>query len=518
MRNSATDSPRTFNELLVSGAEKYGDTPALIHRGHGVSYVQLLRMCQRLATSLQAAGITEGDRVAVVLPNGWHFVAAVFAVVMARAIVVPLDFGIRPGSFLRVARDCGVKALILDHSVLSRLQSLFAKDHGILLYIKDAPASLPGLRIYSLEQALSSRHQDGVSAETSRSASVDPTSVVSITYTSGSSGNPKGVMHSHQSWLSGSIFTARYLGVSYGGKMMIPLPLHHAYSFRHVLAYLINGGALVLSEDILDSLKVLKCERPHAFLLVPSACNIILKYYKEVIKECRSFLDIVSIGTAPVSADQLRQLKDLLPNTSIFLPYGLTEGRVGFLDLDDKLSGTRLVAIAEGLNVSLINENDQLVPAGQVGEIVIKGEGVMVGYWGSTEAERRAIQERGVRTGDLAYLNEDGSIILMGRKDDLINVGGRKVDPKEVEDILNQHPAIVESVVVGTDDPLGITDKRVMAMVVVEKGAVVSEEELKAYCKRHLETYKVPIRIEFREFLQKSSVGKVFRKVSEAEP
>lgn len=511
-----TSAPRTFLQILERGGELYGENPAIVFQGRSFSYSDLLLMARRLAASLRDNGVAPGDRVVLALPNSWQFVVSAFAISMTGAILVPLDVAIRPGNFLHIIRDCAVKGIILDHAVFSRVEPVLKTwPEKALVLLKEAPFTarrIENLSVVSLDSILEPAHSSPPGKDPF--LDVDPQTVTSITYTSGSTGQPKGVMHTHSSWITSAFFTGSHFKLSKGDKILISLPLHHAYSFRHVLAYLIYGGTIVLTKDLYEALKSVRTERPAAWLLVPTAGNIILKHFSDLMKECASFLEIVSIGTAAMAAVQLQALQALLPDTRILLPYGLTEARVGFLRMGRDATPNHIYAVAPGLDVQVVNDRGEAAQKGETGEIILKGEGMMAGYWKSSDAERRMLQERGFPTGDMGRVGDHGEIALVGRIDDIVKVGGRKVAPYEIEGVLNQHPSVFECVVLGVEEH---QDVQLKAVVVLKEGKTMSEGELIHYCRQHLEPYKVPSTILFKASLPKSSVGKLLKNVPEEE-
>jgi long-chain acyl-CoA synthetase len=346
----------------------------------------------------------------------------------------------------------------------------------------------------------------------------DPDEIVSISYTSGSTGTPKGVCHTHASWLAGARFTCDYPGVTPADTMIIPLPLYHGLAFRQILGYALAGVSLLIATDIYQALKFLRERRGTALLLVPAACNLVMHHFASVLREADAFLRYVEIGAAPLEPERLRQLGKLLPTTPVHLPYGLTEARVAFLKPGQGGRLNRISAIAPGLELKVIDGDGQPVGPGQTGEILLRGRGLMKGYWGWSEEQCARLRDQGFRTNDLACINSDGEPELLGRADDVLKIGGRKVIPQEVEAVLNRHPAVAESAVVGLPDPRGVFERELRAYVVLmDKDRKISEAELQVYCRGCLEPYKVPVRFSFRRSLPKSAVGKLLRQALESE-
>ena len=217
----------------------------------------------------------------------------------------------------------------------------------------------------------------------------------------------------------------------------------------------------------------------------------------------------MEIGSAPLGPDRFIQLRRLLASTFIHLPYGLTEARVGFLKAGSDGMLNRIAKVATGLEMHLIDEQGQKAVPGQPGEILLKGRGLMKGYWGQSEVEMAALKEHGFRTGDMGMIDEMGDIALIGRKDEMLKVGGHKVNPAEVEAVLRRHPGVEECAVVGMADPNGIFETKLHAFVVLStKVGAPTERDLESHCRNSLESFKVPSQFHFQQSLPKSPLGK----------
>ena len=259
-----------------------------------------------------------------------------------------------------------------------------------------------------------------------------------------------------------------------------------------------------------DALKAVRERRPTALLLVPAACHIAIEHFATVLREAASHLRYVEIGAASTTPERLRQLRELLPRTAVHVPYGLTEARVAYLRTGKDGVCNRIGRTAPGLSLRLVRQDGGAVAPGETGEIVIQGQGLMVGYWPDGTAAARH-PELGFRTGDLARLDHNGEVELLGRLDDMLKVGGRKVNPAELELVLSKHPAVQEAAVVGAPDPSGILESVLHAFVVPRHEATLRPADVAAHCRRQLESYKVPVEIHIRTSLPKSPVGKLLR-------
>ena len=497
-------------DLLRGGTHQSGDQAGAICGADRRTHAEIDLLSDRLARALIRNGVTPGDRVVAVLPNCLEFLTAAFAVWKAGGVFVPDYTGIPPVALARILADARPAALIVDRSVAERLEEIRDALGGVrLILVRERTFELSGLdaiAVESLDAVLESDEGSMVPLPP-RGA---PDDIASITYTSGSTGTPKGVMHSHASWLAAAEFTRDFLELSEHDAVVIPLPLHHGLAFRHMLAYLLANATIVITADIYQALKAVRERRPTALLLVPAACHIAIEHFATVLREAASHLRYVEIGAASTTPERLRQLRELLPRTAVHVPYGLTEARVAYLRTGKDGVCNRIGRTAPGLSLRLVRQDGGAVAPGETGEIVIQGQGLMVGYWPDGTAAARH-PELGFRTGDLARLDHNGEVELLGRLDDMLKVGGRKVNPAELELVLSKHPAVQEAAVVGAPDPSGILESVLHAFVVPRHEATLRPADVAAHCRRQLESYKVPVEIHIRTSLPKSPVGKLLR-------
>jgi long-chain acyl-CoA synthetase len=292
---------------------------------------------------------------------------------------------------------------------------------------------------------------------------------------------------------------------------MLPIPLHHVLAFRRFLTCFLAQCTLVLAPDIFI-MKQFSETRPTGLVLVPSACNILIDNFASSLHKQAESLRYVEIGSGLMSVERLHALQMILPTAQIHLTYGLTEGRVGYLVRGPDGVFDRLDRMNHGIEINVVDRDGRQVRVGQTGEILISGSGLFKGYWGDSFEVQAALETRGFRTGDMGVVDENGRVRLMGRLDDIIKVGGHKIHPREIETILQGHPSVEEVIVAKHSDGNGM-ESSLRAYVVRKRGFVVSDAELIAYCREHLELYKVPASILFRESLPKTSLGKIQRRM-----
>lgn len=478
--------------------------------GARTSFADIDRLSDALARDLRAHGLQPGDRVLVLTPNCPEFIITCFAVWKARAVLVADYIGIRQTNLEHILRDASPAMIVIDQSIADMFDQISGELAGVrAVYVKDGAflGGLTGLQVVSLDAALA----QPAHAEISLPAGATPDELVSISYTSGSTGLPKGVMHTHDSWLAGAEFTRDYPGLSAQDKIVISLPLHHGLAFRQVLGYLLCGGSILLASDVYQALRLLKDHRPTAMVLVPAAAALMIDHFAPVLQEADAHLRYVEIGSAALPPERLNRLRELLPTTPVHLPYGLTEARVGFLREGEGGLLNRISTISPGLELRLLDADSQPVARGEIGQISLRGRGLMKGYWGRSALECEQMARDGFHTGDMGRLNERGEVELLGRLDDMLKIGGRKVNPAEVEMALSRHPGVAECAVAGLPDPRGVFELELHAFVVPKANVRLTESELLAHCRRFVESYKAPAHVHLRTSLPKSPVGKILR-------
>jgi len=504
-------SMRTMNDLLAHACRP-GNPGRILCSGSVTTYEQFNRYVERLAAGLSTAGVGRGQRVLVVLPNCVEFVAACFAAWRVGAIVVPEYSGIRPANLRHVLTDAQPAAAIIDYGIATQLEKLPDALAGLrAVFIKDQTFALTGregIAVESLDAVLSDERRGRPPAAT---GAVQPEDAAWLSYTSGSTGRPKGVVHTHDSLIASLEFTRDHADITAADLMVIPLPLNHGLAFRQIFAYMLTHGSIALAADIYQGLKLLREVRPTAMVLVPAAANIAMDAFAPLLREADEHLRYVEIGSAAIAPERVARLEELLPTTRILLPYGLTEARVGFLERGAQGLYNRIVTLSPGLELRVVDAAGAEAASGQTGEILLRGRGLMRGYWGDSNESYDSLLADGFRTGDLGLVSPNRGIELLGRLDDVYKVGGRKVHPAEIEIALGRHAGVAEAAVGALPDPRGIFETQLHAFVVARKGVALTEDELLAHCRRFLEAYKLPARIHFRTSLPKSAVGKVLR-------
>lgn len=501
--------------FLEHSADRLPDKVALVCQGQRLSYAQLDVMANRLAHGLIAGGVRRSDRVAILLPNSVASVVAIFATLKAGAVFVVINHTTKQDKLAYILNNCQAAALVTT----GRNATLAA----------DMMAIVPSLKLVVLSGSGKEATNHGVSPSAIEDFDAIQTTYPSerptcqnidldlacLIYTSGSTGEPKGVMsdHSNMVFAAGSITT--YINNVEDDVIINVLPLSFDYGLYQLLMAFKIGGTLVLEQTFAYPAMILKRieeERVTGFPGVPTVFAMLVQMDLSAFD--LSSLRYLSNTAAALPPSHILQLRDKFPHAKLFSMYGLTETkRTLYLPPEqlDVRPGSVGIAIP-GTEVWLEDELGKRLGPGDTGELVVRGRHVMRGYWNDpiTSAQRfrpgRLPGERLCYTGDLFRMDEVGYLYFVGRKDDMIKSRGEKVAPKEVENAIYMLPGVVEAAVIGVDDP--IFGQAVKAFLVVE-GTSLTEAQVLAHCRAHLEDFMVPKYVEFRDALEKTSSGKI---------
>ncbi|MFJ1929799.1 MULTISPECIES: class I adenylate-forming enzyme family protein [unclassified Streptomyces] len=505
------------------------DHPALAYFDGHLSYRETDELSDSVAGHLAARGLERGDRVAIMLQNSPHFVLALLGAWKAGATVVPLNPMYKSGEVGHVLKDAEVSALICS-------------DRAWESYLRDTAAAAPAVRIAltaceldfqttgddrvldferlpAAEDAddLAAVARQGLAAPAGRELTA--TDVALISYTSGTSGTPKGAMNAHGNIMVNVERQRTGHPIAEGSAYFALAPLFHITGMVCQLAVcLAHAGTLVLAYRfhpgvVLDAF----AEHRPAYTVGPSTAFMALAATPGVTPEHFSSFRVISSGGAPLPPALVEKFRAGF-GPYIRNGYGLTECTAPCASVPpereapvDPVSGTLSVGVpGPDTVVRIIDENGADVPFGEQGEIAVRGPQVVSGYWRLPEATAAAFPDGELRTGDIGFMDREGWLYVVDRKKDMINASGFKVWPREVEDVLYTHPAVREAAVVGVPD--AYRGETVRAYVSLRPGSSVEPGELGAYCKERLAAYKYPREVEILAELPKTASGKILRR------
>ncbi len=483
------------------------------------TYREFADRAARLGGVLKNAGVMPGNRVAFLSMNCHRLLEAYYGVLEVGAVLLPLNVRLASQELAYILNDSGAKVLFLEKEFLNLVGSfrnnLSTVESFLLL---DGSAQADWLSPHSYEYLLAA-----ASPRQADIMEIDEDAVAELFYTSGTSANPKGVMLTHRNVYLHALSVCLTFDPTRDFAQLHTIPLFHAngWGVAHVLA-LIGGKHVILRRfDCAQIFKVIEEERIYTMCLVP-AMAIALVNSPDRLKHDLSSLERVIIGGAASSPTLVREVEEKLGVTCIS-GYGLTETspalshsfiKHGFvLEGEEKYARQAMTGFADpGTELRVVDDRDKEVPhdGKTVGEIITRSDGVMKGYWNQPEATAEALRGGWFHTGDMASIDEDGYLLIVDRKKDIIVSGGENISSLEVEKTIMAHPVILEAAVIPVpDEKWGEVPK---ALVVLKPAAQVSETELTEFCRARLAHYKCPHSVEFRESLPKTGTGKILKK------
>lgn len=507
------------HHFLEESAKRSPDKIALVCDTERLTYREIDAMANRLANAMLARGLKRGDRVVIYLNNSVEAVVGIFATLKAGGVFVPINATTKQDKLTYILNNCRARGIMVEHRQ-GKLAHQLREDVPSLGFAILCGKKDKGILEQESEDGFFSEFRD-LQKEFPHS---QPTSVnidldlASLIYTSGTTGDPKGVMSDHSNVVFAASSIIDYLRNTEDDVVIDVLPLSFDYGLYQLLMVFKFGGTLVLERGFAYPAQILQRmvqEGVTGFPGVPTIFAILLRM--DLSPYDLSKLRYLSNTAAALPPSHILELRDKFPKTTIYSMYGLTETkRTLYLPPDqlDKRPGSVGIAIP-GTEVWLEDERGNRLGAGEVGELVVRGRHVMRGYWEAPQASAERYRpgpfpgERVCYTGDLFRMDDEGYLYFVSRKDDIIKTRGEKVAPKEVENVLYSIPGVVEAAVIGVPDPiLGAVPK---ALLVV-KGTELSENQVLAYCRSHLEDFAVPKYVEFRDELPKTSSGKIKKK------
>jgi fatty-acyl-CoA synthase len=478
---------------------------------HRLTYGQLNELSLRYAGGLRELGLGRGDRLALLLHNDAEYLPICFAAIRLGVVVVRLNFRLAPAELRFILADSGTRAVIVHGSLADRLGPI-RDGSGVETFVvlPDAGAPVP-----SWATPFAQVEADEPVAELPRIDAADP---MSLLYTSGTTGLPKGALWSHANTVGTATAQALKWGFSEDTVALVPGPLYHAGGFEAVTApaLLVHGTAVCLTsgsfttEHLLD---VIVQEKVTDCLLFSFMLNELLRL-DGLEDRIPSSLRHLIIGGDTMMPWTLGEVRRRLPGVRLSQVYGLTEGGAISTVLDDRDFDSQPKSVGRPLALTearVVTPGGGPAAADEVGEILVRGPGVCAGYWKRPEANRETFVEGWCRTGDLGSVNPQGFLSLAGRAKDMIRSGGENIYPAEIEKVLTDHPLVRDVAVVAVPDAKYVEVG--CAVVVATDDVEFDEATLRAYCRERMASYKVPKYFVRRDELPRNASGKVLKYV-----
>ncbi|HEV7242621.1 MAG TPA: long-chain fatty acid--CoA ligase [Thermoanaerobaculia bacterium] len=517
---------KTLVDFVADHAREKPDAPALIFKGRPLSWRELDAQSDALAGALQAEGVKPGDRVALILPNCPQFVISELAIWKLGAIVASENPIYTDHELIESLEETTPRlAIVLTrfYEQIKRIQPRTTLTRVIATNIKEYLPPLLGV-MFTLFKERKEGHRvalhpsdfsfrEALSNEPARYTPPKPDDPAVIIMSGGTTGTAKGVLSDHRALVIAGTQIGAWLREALegpGASVMLPLPLFHTYACTGAQGItFLRGIPLILipnPRDIDDLVASVHRDKPALFCGVPTLFNALLNH-RDVISGKADFRSIRACfsGAAALMAETKKRFEELTGGR-IVEGYSLTEAAMACC-VNPVRGPNKIGSVGMPLPDVLVKIVD--------GEIVMKAPQIMRGYWNHPETTAEILRDGWLYTGDLGTMDEDGYVFLIDRKKDVIKVSGLQVWPREVEEVIAAHPSVAEVGVAGLPDP--VKSEIVAAWIVPRPGETVDAETIKQHCRKTLAPYKVPSRIEFRESLPKTMVGKVLRRELVAE-
>jgi acyl-CoA synthetase (AMP-forming)/AMP-acid ligase II len=506
-------------EFLMISSSIVPDRPAMAFEGKTYTYAELGDRVNRLANALLGLGVKKGDMVAILQVNTNQYVEAYFATAKTGAVYVPLNFRAKADELSYMISNCEANVLLVGERYVDMARSL-GQELPNVQHIISLDGKQDGMLYY--EDLIASASADEVIPD------VDDNDVTILMYTAGTTGRPKGVPLSHNSFSTYVLENVTPVDPEIEETNLLTVPLYHVAGTQAVMAAVYGGRTLAMMRqfEVKEWMKLVQEQKANRAMLVPTMLKRVIDD-PDFGKYDLSSLKVVTYGAAPMPFEVIKKAIEVLPGVMFINAFGQTETASTITSLgpdDHVLTGSeeekakKLKRLQSSIGrpmadvqIKIVDENGKELLRGEVGEIMAKGPRVMSGYWKDEEKTKKALTPDGwLHTGDKGYMDEEGYIYLAGRGDDMIIRGGENISPEEVENALYAHPAVEEAAVIAVPDPDWGQEPK--AIVVAKKGQKVTAEELMEFCRQRLSSFKRPRYVAFVDELPRTSTGKVLKR------
>lgn len=484
---------------LLGHAAQRPDKPALKYEANGeqkaISFLELFKLVAFFRKQIIRTCISKNAKIVTCIDNSAEYIAVLYASWIEGLTVIPLH--------------SQSKAREINHIIEFTEAQLFVckKNNPILKQINSASLTL------DIETAFSNIELDDQSYAVKISAEIDTSQTALILFTSGTTGNPKGVMLSHDNLIANTLSIVKYLQLTKDDEVYCVLPFTYSYGNSVLQTHIYAGACIQLGQSMLYPQRIaedLLNKSITGFSGVPSTFQILL--HKTSFSKTPPALRYITQAGGAMNTSTTTELLSLLPNTDIFVMYGQTEAsaRLSYLPPDMLLKKVGSIGIAiPGVTLTICNEQYEPLPNNQTGELIAKGDNIMQGYFNNPEETQTTLVNGWLHTGDLGYIDNDGFIYIQGRKTQMIKSGANRIHPEEIEEIISECINVSEVAVTGIEDSL--LGQLIAAFIVLKKGHTAEEKIIRSHCRQNLPPHKQPKLIYWVNNLPRTSSGKVMR-------
>lgn len=504
-----------LGQILQDTTAKIPQNEAIIFYHKRMTYQELSGLVHVFTSAIQAAGVQKGDRVAIMLPNCPQYVISYFGALNAGAIITQINPLLVERELQYILSDSGAETIIALDALYPRIKAIQPNTNvKNIIMVSMQPTDADFAPDKTFEQFLQT------ATGTVTPVQIDPENDIAVLqYTGGTTGRSKGAMLTHRNLVANIIQSYEFFksDITFGKERSLTvIPLFHVFGMTSGMNLSIHCGSantLLPRFDVEELLQTISREQTTMFPGVPTM-YVALTNHPKASEYSLSSIRVCNSGSAPMPVELMKEF-ERKTGAMVLEGFGLSEAspvthcnpifaerKPGSIGIGIPGTEYKVVDLATGT---------EEVPYGELGELIVKGPQVMKGYWNMPEETAITLRDGWLFTGDIAKMDEDGYVYIVDRKKDLIIASGYNIYPRDIEEVLYEHPAVQEAVVVGVPDQY--RGETVKAFVVLKQGKVATEEEIISFCKEHLATYKIPKLLEFREELPKTNVGKILRRV-----
>jgi long-chain acyl-CoA synthetase len=510
---------------LEKSAQRDPAKTALFWGGSEFSYGTLWSQSLGVAGRLRSEfGVRAGDRVGLWLKNCPEFVPALFGILQAGAVVVPINNFLKPAEIFFILADAGIDLIILDESMREGFEKLQAGRPGLRVFgveaitaaagVRPSPAAashgfIEGAESPPLPHAAHSA-APAAASDSGEECQRSESDLAIIIYTSGTTGHPKGAMLSHGNLLANVQSCIRVLEAVGEDRFVVLLPMFHSFMLTvGVLLPLLVGGSIVLIKTLHPPKSIVAEIIQHRATLLPAVPQFFRALTHGSVPVNLPLRLCIS-GGAPLPAEILREFTARFP-IPLLEGYGLSEASpvVSFNPIHGPWKAGSIGVPIFGVEVSVQDDSGKILPPGATGEVCVRGENVMLGYWQQPEETAKVMRQGWLLTGDIGHVDADGYFYITDRKKDLLIVNGINVYPREIEEVLYKFPGVKEAAVIGVPDAR--RGEQPMAFVAAQEGIVLQEGPVLHFVREQLADYKVPRHIVFLPALPRNATGKILK-------
>lgn len=483
--------------FLRKSVERYPDKEAVVHLSHRMTFAHLERVSDSIALHLIADGIKPSGRVMLYMENSCDYICAYFGALKAGAAIVPLNPALIAKEIQGIIQDCSPAAILTTKRRKPLMMNLLQN------------IACDRLSVISVDDGVFA----GESDEQHRLPQVSTNHLAAILYTSGTTGKPKGVMLTHENLCANAASILQYLKLTAADRIAAILPFCYSYGNSLLTTHILAGGTLVIDNRFMYPNTVIQTmvqESVTGFAGVPSHFAILLN--KSSLKNISlPSLRYVTQAGGHLSPELIRNFCQILPQVRFYVMYGQTEASARLTCLKPEFLIGKAGSIGKAIpnvDIRVVDKAGAETEPGQTGEIIARGKNIMAGYWNDIKDTEQVLKDGWLYTGDLARMDEDGFLYIVGRKKEIIKTGANRVSPQEIETVVSRMPGLRECAVTGAADP--ILGEAIQLFVVLDD-LEITREDIIHYCKKQLSHFKIPKYIEILTTMPYMPSGKIDR-------